>query len=183
MQRFAAHSLFLCTLLGCGGCGIRSEPSGQASPPSLELFGAESFDFRGDVVRAHGFADRVVFRRDTGDAEATRGRVEFPDRRAAGGTGAPSNAKVRIDAPRARGNPLDQRVDAEGGVRLVSDSGDHGTTERASYRGREGEAFGDRPVRLSGPGYQLSSPAFTLNTVSDQLDLGPATLLTQGRAH
>lgn len=175
VEKLWPPSLALCAIVGCGR---RAVVRGEAPPPSVELLLAESFDFRGDALRAHGFAERVLYRRDTGDAVATVARVQFPDRRTEG----TAAGEATVGAPRASGNPLEQRVDASGGVRLETESGDRGSTDRASYRGREGRAFGDQPVQLAGPGYQVAAPGFTLDTVTDRLDLGAATLLTQGRA-
>ncbi len=172
VKRVAGLALFLLV-----ACGVPSEPAAPA-PPSIELFSAESFDYRGTELRAHGFADHVLYRRDTGDARGERVKAIFPsrarsaDQRATGATS--------IDAPRAWGNPLAQSADGEGGVRLATESGDRGATERASYRGEQGRAFGDRPVRLEGPGYTVEGPGFQLDTAHDRLDLGKAELVSTG---
>jgi hypothetical protein len=148
-------------------------------PPSIELASAEIFDYQGGELRAHGFADEVFYRRDTGDAKATATRVELSNHhQIEGGRG---GGATWLAAPTAEGNPLAQRVDGSGGVTLRSQAGDHGSTDRASYRGQEGRASGSSPVMLWGPGYQLQAPGFTLDTLQDRLDLGPATLVTRGR--
>jgi hypothetical protein len=160
-------------------CGPRADASNAAAaPPSIELSTAEFFDYQGGQLRAHGFADTVFYRRDTGDANAAAARIELSGRRPAqGGRG---GGATWIQAPTAVGNPLAQSLDGSGGVTLRSESGDRGSTDRASYRGQEGRAFGKSPVAMSGPGYQLRAPGFTLDTLHDRLDLGPATLLTRG---
>ncbi len=162
-------------------CGLRAGKGvATPAPPSIELSGAEIFDYQDGELRAHGFADAVLYRRDTGDAKATATRVEISShRQSAGGRG---GGATWIEAPTADGNPLAQSVDGSGGVTLRSEAGDHGRTERASYRGQEGRAYGKSPVALWGPGYQLQAPGFTLDTLHDQLDLGPAILLTRGRS-
>ncbi len=162
-------------------CGLRTVDSPTtATPPSIELASAEVFDYQGGELHAHGFADKVFYRRDTGDAKATAARVELASRRQ--GQGGRAAGATWIEAPTAEGNPIAQSVDGSGGVTLRSESGDHGTTERASYRGDQGRAFGNSPVALWGPGYQLQAPGFALDTLHDRLDLGAATLLTQGRS-
>jgi hypothetical protein len=162
-------------------CGLRAVATvGAPVPPSIELASAEVFDYQGGELRAHGFADTVFYRRDTGDAKAAAGRVEFASRRQSR-DGRIAGA-TWIEAPTAEGNPLAQSVDASGGVTLSSESADRGKTDRASYRGQEGRAFGKSPVALWGPGYRLEGPGFTLDTLHDRLDLGPATLVTKGQA-
>jgi hypothetical protein len=177
-MQFAAPSL---VFLLCAACGPRAVANpGVSAPPSIELAGAEIFDYQGGELRAHGFADEIFYRRDTGDAKATATRVEFSNHhQAEAGRG---GGATWIAAPTAEGNPLGQSVDGSGGVTLYSEAGDHGSTARASYRGQEGRAFGRSPVSLWGPGYQLEAPGFTLDTLHDRLDLGPATLLTRGRS-
>ncbi len=160
------------------GCGPTVVPAASPPPPSIELLGAETFDYQDGRLRAHGFAERVLYRRDTGDGEGERVRVTlFSTRPAAARRGASS---VLLTAPVARGNPVRQEVEAEGGVSLASLAGDRGETARASYRGAEGRAWGRDPIHLWGPGYELHGPGFTLDTLHDRLDLGHADLLASG---
>jgi hypothetical protein len=174
VRHSAPSLLFGAFLAGCGP----SEPAAAPPPPSIELLGAETFDFQDDRLRAHGFADRVLFRRDTGDGMAERVRLTlFSSRPAAARRGASS---VELRAPIARGNPIGQEVAAEGGVQLASGAGDRGETARAAYHGHEGRAAGRDPVHLWGPGYDLHAPGFTLDTVHDRLDLGRAELVARG---
>jgi len=164
-------------LLGCGSTRL---PAVAPPPPSIELRGAETFDYQENRLRAHGFADRVLYRRDTGDGQAERVRLTLFGTRAAAARG--GAASVLLTAPLARGNPTGQDVEAEGGVALASAAGDRGETLRASYHGREGRAAGRDPVHLWGKGYDLHAPGFTLDTWHDRLDLGPARLVARGEA-
>jgi hypothetical protein len=173
--------LAIVLLVLSSGCGPRSAAVGATlPPPSIQLETAEFFDYQGGDLRAHGFADQVLFRRDTGDAQGKAVRVELPARRPAqAGRG---GGATWIAAPIAGGNPVAQSIDGSGGVTLRTEAGDHGATAEASYRGQDGRAFGKSPVALSGPGYQIQAPGFTLDTLHDRLDLGAATLVTHGEA-
>ncbi|MHB1843308.1 MAG: LptA/OstA family protein [Deltaproteobacteria bacterium] len=161
-------------------CGVPASDRATASPPSIELFSAESFDYRGAELRAHGLAAHVLYRRDTGDALGSQVKAIFPARPRSPGRRA-TGATV-IEAPLASGNPLGQSVDGEGSVRLSTESGDRAETFRASYRGEQALAFGDRPVRLVGPGYSVDAPGFRLDTIHDLLQLGKADLVSSGAA-
>ncbi len=161
------------TLLACRPPARGSETT---APPSIELFGAESFEFREGALRAHGRASHVYYRRDTGDAWAENPEVDFPDRRT---SGRPSG-QVHLRAPHAHGNPFAQEVEADGTVRLSADNGEQGLTERAAYHGRQALASGDRPVHLWAAAFDLEAPGFRLDTFHDLLDLGPARLVARG---
>ncbi|MHB8420195.1 MAG: hypothetical protein ACYDCL_19145 [Myxococcales bacterium] len=169
-------------LLGAlfAGCGPTGAPVASAPPPSIELTGAETFDFQDGRLRAHGFADRVLYRRDTGDGQAAQVRLELFSSRPVSAPGAARS--VLLTAPRVQGNPAEQVVHAEGGVALASEVGDRGQTERASYLGREARAFGRDPLRLWGRGYDVHAPGFELDTLHDRLDLGKAALVAGGGA-
>jgi hypothetical protein len=126
---------------------------------------------------------------ESGESMAQNAIIRFPRERQPG-------SAVEVSAPRAEGNPLEGRVTGEGGVLFENQQGDRGRTERATYEGKrqgkpEGvgggspagtgaEAFGDRPVQLFGPGFELQSPGFRWHQDGDLLDLGPSEVVTTG---
>jgi hypothetical protein len=143
-----------------------------SEPPAIELVRAEFFDSSGPTVRAHGFARRIFYRRDTGEAWAGEVLVEVPRPQSRSGT-------LTLRAPEVTGNPLESRLQARGGVTFVNEAGDRGLTERLSYLGKQGRASGDRPLTLWGPNYTLTADGFHWSAQGDALDLGPALLVSR----
>jgi hypothetical protein len=86
---------------------------------------------------------------------------------------------LTLRAPEVTGNPLESRLHAKGGVSFVNQAGDRGETERLSYFGAQGRASGDRPLTLWGPNYTLKADGFHWSAQGDQLDLGPAILVSR----
>jgi hypothetical protein len=167
----------LALLLACQapwGAPVVPPPSAgaDAQPPAIELSRAEFFDTTGNSLRAHGFAKHVFYRRDTGEAWASEVRVLVPRPQSRSGT-------LTLRSPQVRGNPLESRLHAEGGVTFVNQAGDRGETESLSYFGNEGRAVGDRPLTLWGPNYTLTADGFRWLAQGDVLDLGPAVLVSR----
>jgi len=166
-------------LLALCACAVDSgetsafAPAADAGPPAITLRGVEFVQSRGNTVFARGRVEEMTYVSETGDTQARGATVRFPRERDPG-------TAVEISAPTARGNPLDARVTGEGGVHVANQQGDRGETDRATYDGRRGEAFGDRPVALFGPGFELRSPGFRWTQSGDLLDLGPSDLVTRG---
>jgi len=125
----------------------------------------------GSQVFASGHGATLTYLRESGDGTATQVKLRFPREGHA-------NGEVDVSAPRAHGNPFDERVVGEGGVVFANARGDHGATEAASYDGKRGEAQGDRPVELWGPSFSLKAPGFRWHATDDALDLGPSTLVS-----
>src|SRR5581483_8394061 len=161
-----------------GACSFQPENAAQATatidagPAAITLHEVEFVHSRGSTVFARGRVAEMTYVRETGDTVATSASMRFPRE------GEPGTA-VDITAPRASGNPLEARVTGEGGVRVANQQGDRGDTERATYLGKRGEAWGDRPVELFGPGFELQSPGFRWHQASDMLDLGPSQVVTK----
>jgi hypothetical protein len=163
--------------------GDSGEPSTLASasdaggPPAISLREVEFVNSRGSSVFARGRATEMTYVSESGDSMAQNATIRFPRERQPG-------TAVEVSAPRAQGNPLEARVTGEGGVLFANQQGDRGQTERATYEGKpEGkpaEAFGDRPVKLFGPGFELQSPGFRWHQAGDVLDLGPSEVVTTG---
>ncbi len=144
-----------------------------SEPPAIELNHAEFLDTSGDNVRAHGFARRIFYRRDNGEAWASDVVVKVPRPQSRSGT-------LTLRAPEVTGNPMESRLQARGGVSFVNEAGDRGETDRVSYFGKQGEASGDRPLTLWGPNYTLTADGFHWSAQGDALDLGPALLVSRG---
>jgi len=148
-------------------------PGGAGTPPAITLRDVEFVHSRGDTVFARGHVARMTYVRESGDTVATEATIRFPREERPG-------TAVDISAPRASGNPLEARVTGEGGVHFENQQGDRGQTERATYEGKSGQGFGDRPVELFGPGFELKSPRFRWEQADDLLDLGPSEVVSRG---
>jgi hypothetical protein len=152
-------------------------PADGGGPPAIVLREVEFVNSRGSSVFARGRAAELTYVSESGESRARNATIRFPRERQPG-------SAVEVSAPRAEGNPLEGRVTGEGGVLFENQQGDRGRTERATYEGkREGkpsEAFGDRPVQLFGPGFELQSPGFRWHQDGDLLDLGPSEVVTTG---
>jgi hypothetical protein len=179
--------LVLAAICACaprpGDSGDPGEPLPSASaadgggPPAITLRDVEFVNSRGSSVFARGHATEMTYVSENGDSMAQNASVRFPRERRPG-------TAVEVSAPRAQGNPLEARVTGEGGVLFENQQGNRGRTERATYEGKPAvggaEAFGDRPVQLFGPGFELQSPGFKWHQADDSLDLGPAEVVTRG---
>jgi hypothetical protein len=157
-------------------------PGGGRAPPAITLRDVEFVHSRGNTVFARGHVAALTYISESGDSVAQDATLRFPREQQPG-------TAVDISAPHAQGNPLEARVTGEGGVHFKNQQGNRGETERATYEGRRssengphGEAYGDRPVQLFGPGFELQSPGFRWQQESDLLDLGPSQVVTRGPA-
>jgi hypothetical protein len=172
------RSLLLAALCACAvdpGESSSLAPRDGGAPPGITLRDVEFVQSRGNTVFARGRVSHMNYLSENGDTLAEVASVQFPREREPG-------TAVDISAPRARGNPLEARVTGEGGVHVANQQGDRGQTDSATYDGRRGQAFGNSPVGLFGPGFELRSPGFKWTQAGDQLDLGPSELVTRGRA-
>ncbi len=164
----------------CACSASSAEPSSSASPsdggpPAITLREVEFVNSRGSSVFARGHVAHMTYVSETGDTVAQQASMKFPRENVPG-------TAVEISAPRAQGNPLEARVTGEGGVHVQNQQGDRGQTEQVSYDGKRGQAWGDRPVELFGPGFELRSPGFHWTEAGDLLDLGPSDVVTRGRS-
>jgi hypothetical protein len=163
-------------------CACAPEPALSTSlaadaggPPAITLRDVKFVHSRGSTVFAEGHVAAMTYVRESGDTLASEATVRFPrDER-------PGTA-VDISTPRASGNPLEGKVIGEGGVHFENQQGDRGGTESATYEGKRGLAWGDSPVQLFGPGFELQSPGFHWRQSDDLLDLGRSAVVTRGRA-
>ncbi len=134
--------------------------------PELKLEAVRFHVYRGERLAAHGWAERVRYRRDTGDLAGDDVVALFPAEFGA--------AETRLEARRASGNSRARDLLAQGGVRLVQ-GGEVATTDEARYDPEDGLVHGDRPVVIRGRGYALAGPGFVL-------DPRASTLTVQGGA-
>jgi hypothetical protein len=146
----------------------------QVEPPSIELHGVDFWDFRGSQLAASGHSHRVFYLRESGETDASQVAVLFPSKRH--GLANRWSGEMLLDAPTVHGNPLEQRADARGGLRLTSAGGDQATTEYGRLRGRDQVIVGNDPVHIWGPGYDLHGPWFRLDLGRDRLQLGAGHL-------
>jgi hypothetical protein len=146
----------------------------QIEPPSIELHGVDFWDFRGSRLAATGHSHRVFYLRESGETDASQVAVLFPSREH--GLGERWSGDMVLNAPTVHGNPLEQRADARGGLRLTSESGDRATSERGWLRGRDQIISGNDPVHVWGRGYDLQGPRFRLDLSRDRFQFGAAHL-------
>jgi hypothetical protein len=146
----------------------------QMEPPAIELHGVDFWDFRGSTLAASGHSHRVYYLRESGETDASQVAVLFPSHRH--GLANRWSGEMLLDAPIVHGNPLEQRADGSGGLRLTSAAGDQATTLRGRLRGQEQVVAGNEPVHIWGRGYVLHGPRFRLDLRRDRLQLGAGHL-------
>jgi hypothetical protein len=124
-------------------------------------------------TRATGVADRVVYRRDTGDVAATGLSIVLGE----------AWEGVLVTAPAGSGSTVERRFQVSGGVRAVRGR-DVATTgsarlEPATQPGRPALVLGEEPVVVEGAGYRLTGTGFTLDPQAGDIVLhGRPRLLT-----
>ncbi len=109
--------------------------------------------WRGAGLAASGTADRVVYRRNSGEVEGTGVRVIVPR---------PGMPELAVSAPNLSGD-LGARTWAAGGGVVLTRGDAIARTPTARWAEADGMVRGDEPVLVSGPAYRLSGPAFTAN--------------------
>jgi hypothetical protein len=109
--------------------------------------------YRESRLSARGTAAEVVYLRNSGELSIRDADVELPQE---------GSLPVRLTAPRITGEVPERTFAADGGLLAVR-GGDEARTESARYAASDGVVRGDRPIEISGPGYRLTGPAFTLD--------------------
>jgi lipopolysaccharide export system protein LptC len=158
-----AHSaLWGCaaSILILAGCGA-SEPVAPGSEPEIRLETVEFRAYRGADASASGRAAQAVYRRESGQVEASDALVTLPN------PGAPD---LTVTAPVLVGDLAARTWSARGGVVLVRGDAT-ARTASARYSAQDGRVRGDEPVEVSGPGYRLAGPAFTADPATGDVEI------------
>jgi hypothetical protein len=115
--------------------------------------------YRDSRLSASGTAAEAVYFRNSGEMAVRDADVEIPQE---------GPTPVRLRAPRISGDVPGRSFEAEGGLVAVRGR-DEARTESARYAASDGVVRGDRPIEISGPGYRLAGPAFTLDPRAAEL--------------
>jgi hypothetical protein len=142
-------------------------------PPEIRLEAVQWRAFRGAEPSGFGTTAQVVYRRNSGEMEATDARVTLPS---------PGKPDLTIAAPLLVGDLRAHTWSARGGV--VLGRGDvTARTASARYAGEDGTVRGDEPVEVAGPGYRLSGPSFAAHPASGDAEIrGGVHLVVTGVA-
>jgi len=140
--------------LGGAACGSQERSEDDDVAPDVRFRQVEFQVFRGDALTASGTASAARLRRDTNALEVQAIEIKFP--------ATDEREEATATAARGHGNLAERWFVAEGGVAAVQGD-DVARTERARYSSAEGVVRGDSPVLVSGTGYQLTGPGFTLD--------------------
>jgi hypothetical protein len=119
-------------------------------------------------ISARGTAEELIYRRSTAHLVGSDAAVRFPPSQKAE---LASLGSVYLAAPRVEAEVAAHRGTASGGVRLDSEHGDRGRTERAAYDGSRDLLTGDAPVDLRGPGYAVRSRGFVARADGSAIQL------------
>ncbi len=163
----------LLTVVG-GSCAPPKPRGNEDVPPELTFDKVAFRVYRGSVLTAVGDAERVSFRRDTGDLAAERIEARFP------GSG-PARPAARVTAARGTGNVAERRFEASGGLR-AEQAGQVATTERARYVAADGLIRGDTPIEVRGGRFVVRGPSFTLDPGDQVLRVEGGAAVTAGEA-
>jgi hypothetical protein len=142
------------------GCGA-SEPPGSGTEPEIRLETVQFRAYRGADPSASGQAARAVYRRTSGEVEASDAQVTLPS------PGAPD---LTITAPVLVGDLAARTWSASGGVVLFRGDAT-ARTASARYSAQDGRVRGDEPVEVAGPGYRLAGPAFTADPATGDVEI------------
>lgn len=124
--------------------------------------------WRGADPAASGAADRVVYRRESGEVVAVVARVTVPR---------PGMPDLAVTAPELDGDLPARTWVARGGVVLTR--GDvTARTPSARWAESDGMVRGDEPVEVTGPSYRLAGPAFVANPGSGDVEIRGGVRLT-----
>jgi hypothetical protein len=128
--------------------------------------------WRGAALAASGTADRAVYRRTSGEVEASGVRVTVPR------AGLPDLA---VSAPELTGD-LGARTWAGGGGVVLTRGDVVVRTPTARWAEADGLVRGDEPVEVTGPAYRLAGPAFIADPRSGDLEIRGGVRLVAGGA-
>lgn len=152
-------------MAGLGACRGGRTSLGKAPPPEVVLHGVKLRSYRGETLAAWGTAERLVYQRSSGEAEAHDAVLHFTGRGRA-----PAPRWFVVSAPVMHGNVVDKQALARGGVQLRGENGLSGHTPRARFDGARQIASGRAPVQLKGTSYRVSAGGFTFRLSNEALD-------------
>jgi hypothetical protein len=135
--------------------------------------GLESVHFRawrGAGLVASGTADRVVYRRNSGEVNATGVHVTVPR---------PDMPDLAVSAPALTGD-LEARTWAAAGGVVLTRGDATARTPTARWAEADGMVRGDEPVTVTGPAYRLGGPAFTADPRSGDVEIRGGVRLVAG---
>jgi hypothetical protein len=174
VTRLSALLSAIAFALGSGGCAAEKRSEDEDVAPDVRFENVEFQVFRGQELTASGTASTARLRRDTNALEVDSIRIEFP--------ASPQREEAVATAARGQGNLAERWFQAEGGVVAVQGD-DTARTERARFTSAEGLVRGDTPLVVSGPGYELTGPGFTLDPRSRTVRMdGGAAIRTEGES-
>lgn len=153
VTRLSALSSALIIALGSAGCAAQKRSEDDVAP-DVRFEQVEFQVFRGPELTASGTAAKARLRRDTNELVADSILIKFPARA--------GREEASMTAARGHGNLAERWFQAEDGVEALQGD-DAARTQRARYSRAEGLVRGDSQVVVSGPGYRLSGPGFTLD--------------------
>lgn len=128
---------------------------------------------------AYGQAEKLTYRRDNADVEASQGDIHFLRKketapRAQGPSLMGNGSGVEVKAVGMQGSFLTRAMDARDGVRLMGDNGVTANTERAHFDGATSVASGKDLTHVKGPRYDVDSVGFRASLKDEQFDFfGP----------
>ena len=169
MGHRTAWLLALASIGPLGACGAEDPKENQVAVPEFVLMDLSFRVHRGERLAAWGTADRLAYRRDTGDFRAERIAVRL-EGDAAG--------EVTVSGQTAAGNPRSRDLQLGGGIRIAQGRAT-ADSEGARYLPAEGLVRGEGPVTVRAPGSTLSGPRWTLDPRAARLEVlgGTRTVL------
>src|SRR5512134_3947322 len=154
VTRLSALLSALWIALGGTGCAAQKRSEDENVAPDVRFEQVDFQVFRGPELTASGTAASARLRRDTNDLSTESIRIKFPP--------TATRAEAVVTAVRGHGNVEERWFEAEGGVEAVQGE-DVARTERARFSSADGLVRGNAPVAVTGPGYRLEGPGFTLD--------------------
>lgn len=168
LQALSACAASILFLSGCNG----GEPSTRPPPPEVTLERVAFRAWRGPELRASGTADRVVYRKDSGEVIAEGAHATVPR---------PGVPDLSVSAPELQGDLGTRTWKARGGV--VMTRGDAtARTPSARWAESDGIVRGDEPMVVTGPGYRLAGPAFSADPTTGNVEIRGGVRLVAGGA-
>ena len=171
VTRLSALLSAISLALGSVGCAAQKRSEDDVAP-DVRFEQVEFQVFRGPELTASGTAASARLRRDTNALATDSIEIKFP--------ASPDREEAVVMAARGTGNLAERWFQAEGGVVAVQGD-DVARTDRARFTSAEGLVRGDSPVSVTGPGYQLTGPGFTLDPTSRAVRIdGGAVIRAEG---
>jgi hypothetical protein len=170
------RGLTVVLLILAAGCRPARPGEARQVVPQLTMDGVQFEIDRGGVTTASGQAERLTYRRDTTDVAATDLAMDLTT----------DTGQVRVTAPAGSGHLGDHHFRVTGGIRATRGQDVATTASATSSPGPDGRIGirGVEPVRVEGPGYQLTGTGFLIDPASGNLTiLGKPHLVTGLGSH